>query len=173
MIRSLFIGSIAALWLATPALADSANLLGAFKNWQAYSTGTGSSMTCYAMSAPRATEPRGAKRASIYLMVSDWPGRKVKAEPEAAPGYAYKLGAPVALEIGNDKFNFFARNDGQNGTAWLQNLKDGDALMDALNHGVSAVALGTSARGTKTMDTYSLAGFADAVAKIHAACNMG
>ena len=45
-------------------------------------------------------------------------------------------------------------------------------LMDALNHGVSAVAIGTSARGTTTVDTYSLAGFGDALAKIHAACNM-
>jgi hypothetical protein len=173
MIRKFLLSSIALVLIATPALADSANLLGAFKNWQAYSTGTGSSMTCYAMSAPRATEPRSTKRAPIYLMVSDWPGRKIKAEPEVVPGYAYKLTAPVTLGIGGDKFNFFARNDGQNGTAWLQNLKDGDALMDALNHGVSAVAIGTSARGTKTVDTYSLAGFADAVTKIHAACNMG
>ena len=45
-------------------------------------------------------------------------------------------------------------------------------LIDAMNHGVSAVAIGTSARGTKTVDTYSLAGFGDALAKIHAACNM-
>ncbi|HWY62928.1 MAG TPA: hypothetical protein VNW15_13585 [Rhizomicrobium sp.] len=172
MIRKLLLGSIAALCLTSPVLADSANLLGAFKNWTAYSTGTGSSMTCYAMSAPRATEPRGTKRAAIYLMVSDWPGRKVKAEPEVVPGYQYKSGAPVTLGIGSDKFNFFARNDGQNGSAWLQNLNDGKALMEALTHGVSAVAIGTSARGTKTVDTYALAGFADAVAKIHAACNM-
>jgi Invasion associated locus B (IalB) protein len=173
MIRKFLLGSLCAVSLTTPAFADAANLLGVFGNWSAYSTGSGNAMTCYAMSQPRASQPKKLKRAATYLMVSDWPGRKVKAEPEVAPGYAYKLGAPVALEIGNDKFNFFARNDGQNGTAWLQNLKDGDALMDALNHGVSAVALGTSARGTKTMDTYSLAGFTDAVAKIHAACNMG
>jgi len=38
--------------------------------------------------------------------------------------------------------------------------------------GVSAVASGTSARGTKTSDTYSLAGFNDAMVKVHAACNM-
>ena len=57
-------------------------------------------------------------------------------------------------------------------TAWLQNLGDGNALNDALDHGVSAVALGVSARGTKTVDTYSLAGYSDAMAKIHAACSM-
>ena len=172
MIRTLLLSSIAALCLVSPASADSANLLGAFKNWQAYSTGTGNSLTCYAMSTPRASQPKGAKRAPIYLMVSDWPGRKVKAEPEVVPGYQYKPGGLVTLGIGPDKFNFFARNDGQAGTAWLQNLGDGNALLEALSHGVSAVAIGTSARGTRTVDTYALAGFGDAMAKIHAACNM-
>ena len=82
------------------------------------------------------------------------------------------LGEPSEEGIGGDRFNFFSRNDGQNGSAWLQNLNDAGPLLDAMNHGVSAVAIGTSARGTKTVDTYSLAGFGDALAKVHAACNM-
>jgi hypothetical protein len=172
MIRNFLLSSIVTCLVATPALAESAVLLGVFKNWTAYSTGTGSGLTCFAMSKPRAVQPKNAKRADIFLMVSDWPGRKVKSEPEVVPGYPYKPGAPVTLEIGGDKFDFFARNDGQSGTAWLQNLNDGNALIEALDHGVSAVTLGTPARGAKTVDTYSLAGFADAVAKIHAACNM-
>ena len=172
MIRNLLLSSAVLLMAASPVLADPANLLGVFKNWNAYQTGTGDNMTCYAMSAPRAVEPKGAKRAPIWLMVSDWPGRKVKAEPEIVPGYAYKAGAAVTLGIGGDRFNFFSRNDGQAGSAWLQNLKEGDALVEALNHGVSAVAIGTSARGTKTVDTYSLAGFNDALARIHDACKM-
>ena len=78
----------------------------------------------------------------------------------------------MTLGIGGDKFTFFSRNDAKNGSAWLQKLNDGNPLLDAMTHGVSAVAIGTSARGTKTVDTYSLAGFGDAMAKIHAACNM-
>ncbi len=173
MIRKILLGSILAALLAAPAAAEPANLLGAFKNWQAFSTGTGSSMTCFALSTPRATEPKkGLKRAAMYLMVSDWPARKIKGEPEIVAGYAYKANAPVALGIGGDRFTFFSRNEGQNGTAWLQNLNDTGALMEAFNHGVSAVAIGTSAKGTKTVDTYSLAGFGEAMAKIHAVCNM-
>ena len=172
MICNILLGSLCALSLATPAFADAANLLGAFGNWSAYSTGTGSSMTCYAMSKPRAMQPRNAKRGEIYLMVSDWPSRKVKAEPEIVPGYEYKEIAPVSLAIGPDKFIFFARNEAKNGTAWLQSLGDNQHLIDAMSKGVSAVAAGTSSRGTKTVDTYSLAGFNDALAKIHAVCNM-
>ncbi len=175
MIRNLLLGSLAACILATPALADSATLLGVFTNWRAFQTSTGDSMTCYAMSAPRAMQPRAAKRGDIFLMVSDWPGRKVKAEPQILPGYQYKLTTPVTLCIGGDCFNFFPRNTPGTtgtGTAWLQNLNDGRALMGAMTQGVSAVAIGTSVRGTRTVDTYSLAGFSDAMAKIHSACNM-
>ena len=103
-----------------PPLADPANLLGVFGNWTAYSTGTGTSLTCYALSKPRATQPAAPSAATIYLMVSDWPGRKVKAEPQIVPGYQYKEGGAVALGVGSDKFTFFARNDGKNGSAWLQ-----------------------------------------------------
>jgi len=34
------------------------------------------------------------------------------------------------------------------------------------------VAGGVNAKGTKTSDTYSLSGFNDALAKIHAVCQM-
>jgi hypothetical protein len=158
--------------LAAPAVADPASLLGAFNNWSAYQTGTGSDMACYALSQPRASQPRGAKREPIYVMVSDYPGRKIKAEPQLVPGYSYKAGVPATLAVGGDKFVFFTRNDGQAGKAWLQALNENQHLIDTMSKGVSAVVAGTSARGTKTTDTYSLAGFNEALAKIHSACGM-
>ena len=157
---------------AAPASADPANLLGVFGKWSAYSTGSGKAMTCYAMSQPRASQPKGTKRNSIFLMVSDWPGRKIKAETEIVPGYEYKANAPVTLGIGPDKFNFFSRNEAKSGSAWLLSLTEGGHLLDAMSHGVVAQAIGSSAKGTRTVDTYSLAGFGDALAKIHAVCNM-
>ncbi len=41
-----------------------------------------------------------------------------------------------------------------------------------MRNGVSAVASGVSQRGTKTVDTYSLSGFNDALTKIQATCPM-
>lgn len=160
------------LGFALPAMAEPANLLGVFGNWTAYSSGTGSNLTCYALSKPRATRPAGAKRGAIYLMVSDWPARKAKAEPQIVYGYQGKEGAPAALAVGGDKFTFFIRNNGKEGSSWLLQLNDNNRLVDAMQAGVSAVASGVSQRGTKTSDTYSLAGFNDAMAKVHAACNM-
>lgn len=161
------------LGLAVPAAAEPANLLGVFGNWSAYTTGTGSSLTCFAMSKPRAMRP-AAKR-NAYLMVSDWPSRKVKSEVQIVFGYPGKEGAPAALGIGGDKFTFFIRNKGKEGSAWLQQLGDNSRLITAMQDGVSAVASGSSGIGkkiAKTSDTYSLAGFNDAMTKVHAACDM-
>jgi len=172
-ILRLFAGAALSFSLALPAAAEPANLLGVFGNWYAYTTGTGSSLTCYALSKPRATRPTAAKRTpTVYLMISDWPSRKVKAEPQIVYGYQAKENGAAALGVGSDKFPFFIRNNGKDGSAWLQQLNDNNRLIDAMHNGVSAVASGTSARGTKTSDTYSLSGFNDALAKIHAACSM-
>jgi hypothetical protein len=159
--------------MALPAAAEPANILGVFGSWSAYSSGSGSSLTCYALAKPRATRPAAAKRGSnVYLMISDWPGRKVKAEPQIVYGYQAKENGAAALGVGPDKFTFFIRNSGKDGSAWLQQLNDNPRLITAMQGGVSAVASGTSSKGTKTTDTYSLSGFNDALAKVHAACQM-
>lgn len=171
-IMGLFTAAALCMGASAPAMAEPANLLGVFGNWSAFSSGTGSSLTCYALSKPRATQPRAAKRGSIYLMVSDWPSRKVKAEPQIVYGYQAKEGGAAALGVGPEKFSFFIRNNGKDGSAWLQQLNDNPRLVSAMSGGVSAVASGVSSKGTKTSDTYSLSGFNDAMAKVHAACNM-
>ncbi len=171
-IYRLFAGFALSAAVALPAAAEPATLLGVFGNWSAYSTGTGSGMTCYALSVPRASRPAGAKRGKIYLMISDWPGRRVKAEPQIVYGYQAKEGGVAGLGVGPDKFAFFQKNSGKDGSAWLTALTDNPRLIDSMRGGVSAVASGTSQRGTKTSDTYSLSGFNDALAKIHAVCQM-
>jgi len=175
---ALFLTTALALVSAAPAMAQTqtATLLGVFQNWSAYSAGTGSDMTCYALSQPRAVQPRGANRGAIYLMVSDWPSRKVKAEPQIVLGYPAKPDSPASLAVGSAKFSFFARPNGPganpNASAWLQALDDNARLIDTMSKGVSAVATGISTRGTRTTDTYSLAGFTDAINKIHETCKM-
>jgi hypothetical protein len=171
----------AALSLAAiPAVAEPATLLGVFGNWTALSSGSGSGMTCFVRSEPRAMRPANAKRGHVYLMVSDWPGRKIKGEPEIVYRYpAQETGA--ALGVGSEKFTFFARAAGNDSTGWLLSLNDNPKLIDAMRGGVSVVATGVPApvgKGKKakaaprTIDTYSLQGFGEALDKAHAACQM-
>jgi hypothetical protein len=166
------IGMAVGLALTLPAAAEPANLLGAFGNWTAYSSGSGSSLTCFAMSEPRAKRPATVKRGKTYLMVTDWPSRKIKGEAQIVYGYQGSEKGAAALGVGDDKFAFFIRNNGKEASAWLRSLGENEKLIATLQDSVSAVASGVSSRGTKTIDTYSLSGFKDALEKIHAVCQM-
>jgi hypothetical protein len=173
MTRILGLLTGAALTLAAlpAAAAEPATLLGVFGNWTAFQAGSGPNMSCFARSEPRAKRPANAKRGKVYLIVSDWPERKVKNEPQIVYGYQAKE-AGASLGVGGDKFTFFARTTGKESSSWLLSLSDNPRLIDAMRNGVSAVASGTPVKGAKTVDTYSLEGFGQALEKIHAACQM-
>jgi hypothetical protein len=147
-------------------------VLGTFQSWAAYTTQAGDSKVCYALSRPTSMEPRKVKRDPTFFLINDWPGRKAKGEPEIVPGYQYKDGSDVTVEIGANKFTFFTKNDGGAGGAWVEAQADEERLLDAMKTAPEAVVTGTSRRGTLTRDTYSLAGFGDALEKAHQACTM-
>jgi hypothetical protein len=157
---------------STAAMADSApTLLGAFKDWSAFQSDTsGDGKTCYIMAQPHSSLPAKAKRDSIYFLISDWPRRKAKGEMQIIPGYKYKDGAPVTAQAGREKVEFFSRDNGGAGSAWV---KDPAArLADIMRHSAQVVVTGVSLRGTTTHDTYSLDGFGQALDRIHTACGM-
>ncbi|HEY3778421.1 MAG TPA: invasion associated locus B family protein [Rhizomicrobium sp.] len=159
---------------AAPGLARAAQpeILGSFKNWTAYTTDAGDAKVCYALSKPLSSEPRKARRDPIFFLINDWPGRKAKGEPEVVPGYEYKDGSDVTVQIGSDKFALFAKNEGGAGGAWVEAQADEERLVKAMKVGSEAVVTGTSKHGTVTRDTYSLSGIADALAKADQACGM-
>lgn len=159
---------------AAPGLARAAQpeILGSFRNWTAYTTQAGDSKVCYALAKPVSSEPRKARRDAIFFLINDWPGRKARGEPEIVPGYQYKDGSDVAVQIGPDKFTLFTKNEGGAGGAWVEAQADEERLVSAMKAGSEAVVSGTSKRGTVTRDSYSLAGFGDALAKADQACGM-
>ncbi|MEI9994059.1 MAG: hypothetical protein WDM91_05665 [Rhizomicrobium sp.] len=176
MIRRFVLGAVAAALVLTPAVAapatGDATLLGATKDWQAFTSGSGSDKICYAMAKPRSTEPRKIKRDPIYFIITDWPGRKTKSEPEAVPGYQYKDGATVTAQVGSDRFEFFTQNDGGSGAAWIRKRADEVRFVEALKRGQELIVTGSSKRGTLTRDTYSLAGLSESLDRIHTACGL-
>ena len=58
------------------------------------------------------------------------------------------------------------------GAAWVRHHDDEARLIDAMRGSSTLVVTGTSARGSTTKDTYSLAGLGDALDRIHQACGM-
>jgi hypothetical protein len=154
-----------------PAAADSkSTLLGVSKGWSAYQATTGDGKVCYTLSKPQTTAPKKAVRDPIYLMISDWPGRGVHGELEVVPGYPYKDGEPVIAQVGTAKIEFFTRNDGTSGSAWVKDPGDEAKLLDAMRHGSTITVSGISRRGTHTKDTYSLGGLSAMLDKVRDAC---
>ncbi len=159
--------------LAGPALADTPpTLIGAFKNWSAFQSQTGDGKVCYALSQPKSVEPKKSARDPIYFLISDWPRRKAKAEPQIVPGYQYKGDSKVTVQVGSDKFEFFTKNDGGSGSAWVKDPDDETRLLDSMKRGSQVIVTGLSQRGTMTRDTYSLGGISAALDKVHETCGM-
>jgi hypothetical protein len=148
------------------------SFLGTFKDWSAYSRGSGDKKVCYALSEPKAKQPAGVNRDPAYFLINDWPGRRARGEAEIVPGYQYRDGSNVTVEIGNGKITFFTKNEGRSGGAWVFNPADETRLLDAMRGGWTAVVTGTSKRGTITKDVYGLSGFGSALDAIHRACDM-
>ena len=152
--------------LATPALAEEDKLLGRYGAWEAHKLLRDGETTCYAISRPKSKLPKKLKRDETYFMVAHWLERDKMAEPSIVAGYAYRDGSTADVAVGKAKFQFFTKGDG----AWLAEDKDETRLVAAMKKGPTMAVKGTSARGTKTTDSYSLSGFGTALDKAAKAC---
>lgn len=150
------------------ARAATATLIEQVKDWDAFKLSEGKSKTCYMRSAPVSSEPAGAKRGEISLFITHRTGDKTINEVSVLTGYTYKPDSTVMLTLGKAKFKLFAEDD----TAWVEKSKDEAALIAAMRMGSQLTVTGTSTRGTKTTDRYSLAGFSGAHKAITKACDV-
>lgn len=143
-------------------------LLGQFGDWGAYKASPGGKTVCFALSKPTsaATEPPNRPRDASYLFVSTRPAEKVKNEFSAIVGYPQKPGADATAAIGSTTFTMYTQGDG----AWVKNAAEEGQLVDAMRRGADLVIRSESARGTKTTDTYSLKGIAQALDKVAEEC---
>ena len=143
-------------------------LLGQFGDWGAYKASPGGKTVCFALSKPTSavTEPSGRNRDASYLFVSTRPTEKVKNEFSAIVGYPQKPGAEATAAIGSSTFAMYTQGDG----AWVKNAAEEGQLVDAMRRGADLVVKSESARGTKTTDTYSLKGIAQALDKVAEEC---
>jgi hypothetical protein len=162
------------LVISTPASAqpkpggEQPALLGQFGDWGAYKASPGGKTVCFALSKPTsaATEPPNRPRDASYLFVSTRPAEKVKNEFSAIVGYPQKPGAEATAAIGSTTFAMYTQGDG----AWVKNAAEEGQLVDAMRKGADLVVKSESARGTKTTDTYSLKGIAQALDKVAEEC---
>jgi hypothetical protein len=142
--------------------------LGGVQGWDAYSDTEKGHKICYVVGEPSKSEPANAKRNKIYASVTHRPAEKISNEVSFNAGYLFKDGSDAELMVDSRKFTLFTNKD----TAWARDPATDKALVEALAKGKQAVLKGTSARGTDTTDTYSLAGLGQALGQIDKACGI-
>ena len=147
---------------------DQAVLLGQFGEWGAYKATPGGKKICFALSklTSAATVPAGRSRDAAYAFVSTRPAEKVKNEVSVIVGYPQKPGVDATATIGSASYVMYTQNDG----AWVKNAAEEAQLVDAMRKGTDLVVKSVSAHGTKTTDTYSLKGIAEALDKVAQEC---
>lgn len=147
---------------------DQAVLLGQFGEWGAYRATPGGKKICFALSKPTssASEPAGRNRDPSYAFVSTRPSEKVRNEVSVIVGYPQKPGHDATAAIGSSTYAMYTQNDG----AWIKNAAEEAQMVETMRKGSDLVVKSESARGTKTTDTYSLKGIAQALDKVAEEC---
>jgi len=145
-----------------------AHSLGSAGAWTAYLAQNKDGKVCYVAGQPGKTEPAGLKRQAVMATVTHRTEDKVANVVSFDEGYPLNESDDVVLEIGTDKFTLFAKDD----SAWAATADLDKTIVTALSKAKQAVLKATSKKGHATIDTYSLAGFATALALIDKACDV-
>ena len=160
--------ALLAVMVSTPVMAEEPAAIGTYRNWNGYSYSDSGKKVCFMATKPTRTLPAGVTRGDIYAMITHRPDENSTGVVSIVTGYTYKANSDVQLTIGNQRFSLFTDGD----TAWARDDATDRALVAAIKAGASMTVVGTSSRGTKTTDTYSLAGSSAAYQAISQQCGL-
>ncbi|VAV88390.1 hypothetical protein MNBD_ALPHA02-1925 [hydrothermal vent metagenome] len=154
--------------MAPSALADNRQLLGTYRDWDAFKLKkSNGEKVCYMISIPKSASPKSLKHGNPFLTVSHKPARKIKNEVNFVVGYNFKKNSRVTMTVDKKrKFRLFTEGDG----AWGDDVKADNAMTQAMKRGSNLVMRGLSGRGNNTSYRFSLSGFTAAHNAITKAC---
>lgn len=143
-------------------------LLGQFGDWGAYTASPGGRKVCFALAKPKSsqTNPPNRPRDPAYMFISSRPAEKVKDEISVVIGYGFKPNTDANLEIGGAQYAMYTQNDG----AWIKNAAEETRLIETMRKAGDLTVKGTSARGTATIDVFSLKGLDQALNRVGQEC---
>jgi hypothetical protein len=165
------LASIAVL-TAVPAFAQAAKpaaqptRIGQFGDWQAFQLGSAKGRSCFAITSPKERKPDGLNRDPATFFVTHRPGEGVKNEISLIVGFPMKDGSEANIKIGKSEYELYTKET----NAWVKNSTEERSVIGVMRKGKDLVFEGTSRRGNKTVDRYSLTGLSDALDAIAKAC---
>ncbi len=148
--------------LTSAALAQSPTLIKQFNAWGAYSYDGPEGKICYVLSIPTRMEPGNVNHGDIFFLISRRSGQDVTYEPQAMMGYPLKESSKVTVTVDGRSFVLFTQDE----WAWVENIAEEPALVNAMRAGSSMTVKATSRRGTNTNYIYSLTGVTAALTEI-------
>ena len=140
--------------------------LGNFRDWSAVQFGASKDLACMAFSQPKHSAGKYTKRGEAFFFVTHRPGTRERDRVSVETGYTYKKGSAVLVRIGKLELQLSTGDS----TAWLDSGADAKSLIQAMRAGREMTVTGTSSRGNKTEDRYSLYGFGAAYRAISKSC---
>ena len=143
-------------------------LLGQFGTWGAYTATPNGKKVCFALAKPATskTNPPNRPRDPAYAFVSTRPAEKVFNEVSIMIGYTLKPGSESTLEVGGASYAMYTQGDG----LWIKNAAEEGRMVEAMRRSADVVVKGVSAKGTETVDTFSLKGLSQALDRIAQDC---
>ncbi len=153
---------------ATAAGGAKPTLLAQYGDWGAYTASPGGKKICFAIAKPATSEitPAGKTRNPPYMFIASRPADKVSNEVSIIIGYPFKPNSDATIAVGSSSFALYTQQDG----AWIKNATEEAQLIEAMRSGQNAVVKGTSAKGTRSTDIFSLKGLAQAVDRTDQDC---
>jgi len=143
-------------------------LIGQFGTWGAYTATPNGKKVCFALAKPSSqkTNPPNRPRDPAYAFVSTRPAEKVTNEVSVMIGYTLKPGSESTLEVGGASYAMYTQGDG----IWIKNVAEEERMVEAMRKAADVTVKGVSAKGTETIDTFSLKGLAQALDRLAQDC---
>ncbi|MBI1954035.1 MAG: hypothetical protein HYS39_00335 [Proteobacteria bacterium] len=158
---------VSLVFLSTCSFSETPKQLATYGNWSVYKTAT----LCFMQSVPIKSvgdyKVRGEIRATISCRLSSKSTDKPASEFSFTAGYKHSPNKKGQLQIGNEHFNLITNED----TAWMEDLSKEAELIKLCEKKDQLIIKSISAKGTETVDTFSLKGFSKAYADMMKVCH--
>ncbi len=167
---SMVVSLVASLTLAQEIIVKPVRTI---QKWSVYVHETEDRKRCFTASVPlRSHNTRGGKPVSVrrgitQVSVMFQPNISVDGEVSFTGGYPFDPEETVELAVGGNTFILYVEGE----WAWADTPEEDRKIHDAFRRGATAVVTGISARGTTTIDTFSLFGFSKAFEQARKLCS--
>ncbi|MBR5129738.1 MAG: invasion associated locus B family protein [Alphaproteobacteria bacterium] len=143
------------------------NILGTFGTWTSYVFHDGTGKVCYMAAQPIESKGKYTSRDDVFLTITHRSAEKTYDVVSMTAGFTYQKSSKPSIRIDKKKaITLIPVAD----MAWAKDDKTDAALVKDMIAGSNAYVNGTSKRGTKITDTFSLKGFSKAYNAINEAC---